>query len=506
MKTQSSSRCAMFVAKLRTALPAFFAVAALGLSVGCSGGSGSQPPTPTNTQVTVVQSASGNDQLNAFTMNMQSLTLTNQAGGTVTLLGAVEPLEFMHVNAGIEPLVTVTIPSGTYTAATATLGDSGFLCTTVDNTGTLFTSSFNDSPTPAADVTVTLPAPIVISGESMTLNLELLVESSGALSNCDGDAPGDLYSVTPTFSLAPASFSAQATNPGNGKVEGMTGQVASVDTANTSFVVDFPLLEAPRSVPVSSGMGTAYQGINSFAGLAVGSLVNMDGIVQSDGSLAATRIAVLDPNATAFAEGPVIQTSAAVPVLLVEGLQAQGALFNHASPIGLPFSLGNATFQISGQLSNVSGLPFTASFDAANVVPGQFISASTTATGLSPEPVYAAAQTVTLVPQLVDGTVSGTSTAGSFTVYSVSLAPYELFAALAVQPGQNSLLTNASQMQVYVDSSTQLLNSQPLAANGVFRFYGLVFNDHGTLRMDCARVNDGVAVQALPVRAPGAAP
>jgi hypothetical protein len=25
------------------------------------------------------------------------------------------------------------------------------------------------------------------------------------------------------------------------------------------------------------------------------------------------------------------------------------------------------------------------------------------------------------------------------------------------------------------------------------RFYGLVLNDNGTLRMDCAQVNDGVA-------------
>jgi len=28
----------------------------------------------------------------------------------------------------------------------------------------------------------------------------------------------------------------------------------------------------------------------------------------------------------------------------------------------------------------------------------------------------------------------------------------------------------------------------------VLRFYGLVFNDNGTLRMDCAQVNDGVTV------------
>jgi hypothetical protein len=37
-----------------------------------------------------------------------------------------------------------------------------------------------------------------------------------------------------------------------------------------------------------------------------------------------------------------------------------------------------------------------------------------------------------------------------------------------------------------------MLNTQALAAGNTLRFYGLVFNDNGTLRMDCAQVNDGV--------------
>jgi len=40
-----------------------------------------------------------------------------------------------------------------------------------------------------------------------------------------------------------------------------------------------------------------------------------------------------------------------------------------------------------------------------------------------------------------------------------------------------------------------------LAPGATFRFYGLVFNDNGTLRMDCAQVNDGVAFSAPPTAA-----
>jgi hypothetical protein len=47
-------------------------------------------------------------------------------------------------------------------------------------------------------------------------------------------------------------------------------------------------------------------------------------------------------------------------------------------------------------------------------------------------------------------------------------------------------------VQVYVDGSTQKLNTQSLAAGSTLRFNGLVFNDSGTLRMDCGEVSDGV--------------
>jgi hypothetical protein len=45
-----------------------------------------------------------------------------------------------------------------------------------------------------------------------------------------------------------------------------------------------------------------------------------------------------------------------------------------------------------------------------------------------------------------------------------------------------------------VDSNTQKLNTRTLASGNTLRFNGLVFNDNGTLRMDCAQVNDGVSL------------
>jgi hypothetical protein len=182
------------------------------------------------------------------------------------------------------------------------------------------------------------------------------------------------------------------------------------------------------------------------------------------------------------------------------GRQEQGPLAPGPSGPGEYFDtpqidFSSAVFGIGGQLTNVQNLPFAASFTAANMVPGQNVDLSSQALSVMGG-VYTPADTITLIPQVVNATVIASAPSGAFTGYTVSLASYDLFPNLAVQQGQTTLLTNPSQVEVYVDSKTQLLNTQALAVGSTLRFYGLVFNDNGTLRMDCAQVNDGVPFSA----------
>jgi hypothetical protein len=196
--------------------------------------------------------------------------------------------------------------------------------------------------------------------------------------------------------------------------------------------------------------------------------------------------------------GPIVQIASLEPVLSVYGLLQQApvplgpngcALYQGGAPY---FNFGNSTFQISGQMTNLQKLPFVASFNASNMVPGQNVDITSPAF-VNAGGVYTPANTITLIPQTINATMTGSSASGSFIDYTASLASYDLFPALAVQPGQTTLLNNPSQVEVYVDSNTQLLSMQNLAAGVTFRFYGLIFNDNGTLRMDCAQVSDGVA-------------
>lgn len=83
---------------------------AIGITAGCGSSSTTVPKLSGNTAVTVMLSSTANDQVTQFDVQLQTLTLTSQSGKTVTLLSPQQPAEFMHLNGGIEPLVTVTVP------------------------------------------------------------------------------------------------------------------------------------------------------------------------------------------------------------------------------------------------------------------------------------------------------------------------------------------------------------------------------------------------------------
>ena len=90
--------------------------------------------------------------------------------------------------------------------------------------------------------------------------------------------------------------------------------------------------------------------------------------------------------------------------------------------------------------------------------------------------------------------MTAVSSNNNFTVYSVTLAPDSLIPTLQGQAGTTINRPNApvNSMEVYVDSSAQLLNTSPIAAGSLLRFRGVVFDDNGTLRMDCNLIRDGV--------------
>ncbi|MFP5226796.1 MAG: DUF5666 domain-containing protein [Acidobacteriota bacterium] len=473
----------------------------LALAAGCGGGSSSsstantRPIAGQSTMVTLIASSTANDQLVQLFLTLKSLTLTAQDGTTTAaLIPTPQQVEFIHLNNGGEPLLTVSVPQGVYTKATVATNGGGFVCSAQQQGLNMTAHYTNPAPTSTA---VQMPNRIVIDGSTMTLSLELLVSQSATLpSNCYNQGfAGD--SLNPTFSLtaltAPLGRPALPALP---KLMALEGQVVSPAAGPGSFGVSaadsqLTLVPPNQTWLVQTSASTVFQGIGNTAGLTAGMPVDIDGTVQPDGSIAATRVAVLDPDTTNLTVniGPLMQVVASAPLLNQVNQLAEGSSqFMRTWP---QYNFSNATLALWGGLTNLASLPFPATFTISNFVPGQNVAITTHLTQPGPYP-NTPATTVTLMPQTINGTVLSTATAGGFTTYTVQLAAYSMFPQFDTQPGQTTLITNPQQVIVYADANTQI-NGSGVASN-LGLFTGVMFNDNGALRMDAIRIGPGVSL------------
>ena len=467
----------------RSVMPLVLTLAAL-FAAGCGGGSGAI--FSGDTAVVVLASSTANDQLSAFTVTIKSLTLTSKTGTTVNLLASPVTEEFIHLNGHAEPIATVSIPQGDYVSATETIEGSDPICN-AQASGMNMTDGLTGGPS----ATINVPQPVTVTGKAMGLVLNLQVNKypEGCPTPTEyGTAPP----VSATFNLIPLAIATPPTNSSNGMAAGMEGTIVSIGSGGSGIVVSGLVDgQTPPVWQASVSNSTIFQGVSAASQLAAGIPVDMDVAIQPDGSLLATRVAVINSNTKTLtvASGPLMFVRS--PVTWVIGAAQQGYLPESVGGFGY-VNFANAQFQISGQLGNLASLPFNASFNSTNIVPGQNTTVTTQATGIAAGADYDPLTTISLRPQTVNGTVTGISTTGNFTTYTVTLAGYDIFPQFAIQPGQTTLLTNPNTVVVYADKSTRMLNSGAVSVGGLFRFYGLVFNDHGTLKMDCAQVNDGV--------------
>ena len=464
---------------------------------GCGGGGGSS--FSGNTNVTLFMTGSANDVFTVFAVGINQLTLTDRNGKTVNLLTAPGGPESIHLNGVLEPWTTVSIPQGVYTSASITPAGAGYLCAGLDPSANWIDLADAYIPQlPADSAVVKLASPITVTGENMGLVLDLLVNQSVTFTPpCWKVGGAGIITFSPLFALDPLSNSGQ--NIGTENVSGLQGVVASVASSGSFTVAAMEYI----TWQVTTNAGTSFQGITSSPQIAVGMPVEFDGTVQPDGSLAATRVEAYDTDSSTptVIIGPLLTTNQSGGDPDTKGhvlYVSKGLSQSNVKGLGnFPmWDYSSATFQISGRLSNLKNLPFTPSFSAVTMVTGQEVAVASNVSSFphqdsygNPEP---AAATVTLVPQTINGTVTGIANEGSFTTYTVTLANYDLFPDLAAEPGPVSTLQSPSTVVVYADSSTQQLNTNPIAVGSVVRFYGLVFNDNGTLRMDCAQINDGV--------------
>jgi hypothetical protein len=476
-------------------LLALLALAACGS--GSGGGGGTTPPPPTNTAVTVLFTSTANDALTNFPIGISSIVLTNQAGGTVSVYassqGAASGPDFVRLNGALEPFNTVQIPEGTYTSATMALSGCSFTNVYFNQGLTISTWDEGSCSEGTGTSTVNLAAPIAISGTAMALEFNLQVAQSYTLNLDETNTGFSTYTIDPVFTLSPITISAAPNSIANGRILGLNGSLNSVgSTKSTNF---FSMVLADNTVITANmNSSTVFQGIADMSALGPTGIVNVDLALQSDGSMLATRVEE-DNTSTLLSDSGYWLTFYSGENIYTSTANDQVGCVNGIPPYlcgNLYESYPNTNYLVSGEFTNLASLPFTPTFNATTTALAQYTSASLSIGGGSQN--YPTAETLTLEPQTINGTVQSVSNQNGVAVYTVVMAPYNLFSTLQANylPGTQTL-TMPNTVTVYADSSTQFVHTTMIEEGDLLRFRGVIFNDGGTLRMDCNEVLDGVA-------------
>ena len=441
-----------------------------------------QPVAGQTTTLTVMSSATASDRLSSYITRFSSLALTSQSGKVVPLLATEQSMEFLHSGGNIEPVLTAIVPQDVYTAMSGTISLAQVVHLTKDGTGADIDYNGALDPVPA----FSFADPITVSGTAMAIRLDLQASASVTLSTSEAQ---NVSGISPTFKVTPIVDAAAPSGPSDGAVVEMDGRVSNLSSEGFLLtlapdgdqVASSSAPQAGVALPVLVDAATGFEGISSFGALAANTFIDADLAFLPDGTVHARRVEVDDAAATNISIGPLFFASQQYQDFDLLALQQQGDTFTtlFSNYIAYAFK-AEPSFHVSRRFTNLASLPFTPVFDQNTFSVGQriaaFSGAITTSQDLATSPT-----TLTLEPQTINGTVTAVSTQGEFTLYTVALDASDLI----------SVFGGPSTVTIYVDSALPM-QQQPPGIGSLLRARGLLFNDHGTYRLDTEWIASGV--------------
>lgn len=452
--------------------------------VGCASGGGSGS-VPANTHAMLLITATNNAKIPIFKFNIQTLTLLADDGTSVPILTTPQLVELGSISGVAHPLVAVDIPSKTYVSAKVAYGPSTFAV--IDRSGgptDIDTGNYNIGPPTAAPLTVQLKltTPLVVTGSSMGILLNLNIPQSTTYTPfLDGSstlAPGGgQTSFNPVFSLSAVLLAANPSTLQDGKVEDVHGQVTASSGSALTITTD-----SGSSLTFDTSSSTIFAGASGSAASPIGSFVDVDAVLQADGSMLATHIQTEGTSQQYDMIGQALEYSN--QILASSGREQQGPnLPNGTGFFDNNLEINSATqFEISWPSGAApTGLPFTPTLNAGSILPGQNI-ATPIAALQSVGTVYPVSAIVTLEPQTINGTVAAISNVSGQTSYQITLFNDDLIALFG--PTQTVV--------AYSTAETRTITTSPLSVGATVRVRGLLFDDGGVLRMVVSETEDGV--------------
>lgn len=353
---------------LRLSIP-LLAVAVLAVA-GCGGSMSTSTIQSANSgSVFVVGTDAPLASVTSFAVQINSVVLTNGGGSTTSLITGTPTIDFARYN-GLQSLLDMnSVPAGTYTGVTISLGPAtlGYLNTSTvrptiqTQTATLTTSALN----------ITLNKPLVVSttGDPVGLRVDFDLAQSIQVDQ-SGNFTG---TVNPTFDVR------TVTRTDNGAhIDELIGGVVSVNTTGQSFVMQTP---HGRQFTINVDSNTEWDGNASLSTLNQNCIVQVSGqISPANQTLNADEVAVLTDKGF-FASGQITYVTPASGAATEFDLYVRGL-----EPTNTGITLGQlATVKLSGSEKYFVYWwhnPFTQFlFNSSALVPGQALAVGGPATG-----------------------------------------------------------------------------------------------------------------------------
>ena len=404
------------------------------------------------------------DSVLSLVLTITHVDLMQQGGGTITVLDSPTKIELTHLAGTVESFVAANVPPGTYQSAAVSIS-------TVDVTYIPASSTTPVEKTFTLNTTINVmfnPA-VTISKAPSVLSFDF-----NAAQSLTFDSAGNVTGINPviTVSVQVISSGEQENDEEHGEIEDMVGTISGAMAAS------FALTPEPGSSAQTFTVdaNTKFEdGISQFADLNPGMLVEVDAVTQSDGSLLATKVELMEASEGMEADGIVTATSGTSVTLLV--LHEGGNMSTDMVGTPLTVDVSNAVFKSPLGNSDFSmllrGLPFTPKFDKVTVAVGQRVQVNAPVTSQMKNS-FSATQ-VRLQRQALSGTV-GAAPMGSNASFLLLLDADSAFVKL----------TGVSSVNVYQGPGTQEMT--PVAPSTKIRVRGLLFFDGTNYQFVAARV------------------
>jgi hypothetical protein len=440
--------------------------------VGCGGGGQATTTTPTQNSIpagTTVEVSLGDspaDWMMTFGMTVNSITLINSSGGSVSMLSSPAQIEMLGLMGTVEPVSIMKVPQGTYTSASISVSSvqmSYMNPTTLQYMQKTLAGPFTG--------TVTFnPAMTLGSTADMNMGSSVSIDSSGNVT------------ITPTFTAMMNSL-ASGQDPWQGWMQHMVGSVAS--TSGSQFTMNS--LMGLQNATFNTSSNTQFVNMSGMGMMSGGTVLSVDAITQSDGSLLAQRVESMWGSGGMMGGGIVTGITGNPPTTLsiVANNGIGGGMMMSAISGNITVNVSSSTpYSYDSDDVDVGNLPFTPTFNSSTIAKGQKVDVISgggmTLGGMgggmmgggTPYGTITASQ-VRLEPQGLHGTVSNFALNGSQATFTLTLAPDSAFATL----------TGTSAVTVYKQTGTQMHNLTGIANGNQVGVRGLLFYDAGTYKM-----------------------